>query len=358
MSGREVLVAGIRGELAGEITPALEEAGYTVLLVRETGNALEMIDGGFTGVVAVEVSGESCGKEGFIVKAGESGAREQIRIIALCGKSPSDLISEGADDFIIEPFFPEEFLQRVKVNHELLSLKSGGNSAPEKELLRAERFAAIKKLSSGVGHELKNPLASIKNAVFYLQNYVEIDDPDVKEFIGTLSDEVEVSDKILTELLEFSRKITFSIREFDIRQAAEDAAKAVSLPDNIELKFLEKSGDLKIRFDPGRLKQIFEYIFHNSCQAMPEGGSIKVEAFTEEENYFIRVSDTGPGLTPEALKNVFEPLYSSNPKGIGLGTSVVKHIVESFGGIISASNSETGGAVFEIRLPVPEGDSG
>jgi signal transduction histidine kinase len=109
--------------------------------------------------------------------------------------------------------------------------------------------------------------------------------------------------------------------------------------------------------DPTHLEQVLTNLVTNAYQAMPEGGTLTISARLENRMVSMGISDTGAGIAPDNMDKLFEPLFTTKPKGIGLGLAVCKNLVEANGGSIDAE-SETGkGTTFTVMLPVPEESS-
>lgn len=221
----------------------------------------------------------------------------------------------------------------------------------QQELLRSEKFATIGRLASSVAHELRNPLASLKNISYYLTKLGSFSgDEKAKRMLDILSHDVGRANKIVTDLLEFSRvkrinKAPTYVDEF-INKLLDHLATGESVRIERDLEHIEAN------IDPDRITQVLINLITNAKDAMPEGGAISVSARRKDECLDIRVKDTGCGMSEETANHIFEPLFTTKTKGLGLGLAIVKEIIEAHHGRISAESKKGEGTTFEIFLPI------
>ncbi len=227
----------------------------------------------------------------------------------------------------------------------------------QEQLIRSEKLAAIGQLAGGVGHELRNPLGAIKNAVYYIRGKVAKSElvqkePRVTEFLGIIDDEINSSEKIISDLLGFSRVGKPSVSPARIEKVIENALSRMPLPENIEL-IKKLDGDLpEVEIDTDQIRQVLVNILMNAVQAMPDGGKLAIGARVEDKFLDVVISDTGYGIPEEAVGKIFDPLFTTKAKGIGLGLAVCRSIIERHEGSIEVK-SETGkGTTFTIKLPL------
>ena len=220
------------------------------------------------------------------------------------------------------------------------------------ELVKKERLAVLGKLAGGVGHELRNPLGSIKNAAYFLNMVLEDLDPQVKESLQIIEEEVNSSEKIINDLLGYARPKPPNIRKVKINSIIQEVLSYTTIPENVEVINRLDATLPSILADPDQLKQVFGNIILNAIQAMPEGGQlfVKTEVQSQEE-ITISFTDTGVGISEEDLSKPFEPLYTTKAKGIGLGLAICKTIIEKHKGIIEVKSEIKKGSTFSIKLP-------
>jgi len=237
----------------------------------------------------------------------------------------------------------------------------------QEQMVRSEKLVAIGQLAGGVGHELRNPLGAIKNAVYFIRrklagSEVSRQQPRVMEFLDILDEEVEASNKIISDLLGFSRVGRPAVSPVFIDGVIADALKQVNVPDAVRVA-IKISADLgEIEIDPAQIKQVLQNIISNAVLAMPEGGDVVIAAVEKDNILELSVSDSGAGISEEFLGKIFDPLFTTRAKGIGLGLSVCKSIIERHEGRIEVTGGTGGGATFLIKLPMRanwrEGNSG
>lgn len=223
----------------------------------------------------------------------------------------------------------------------------------QEQLLRSERLAVLGQLAGGVGHELRNPLGAIKNAAYFLNMALEVTDPEVKETLGILEKEVDASEKIISSLLDFSRTSPPSRRKININDVVREVLSGTTVPENVEVTRQLDETLPPFLADPDQLGLVFGNIILNAIQAMPDGGSLSVTSESMDKKWVtVSVADTGLGIPEENLSKLFEPLFTTKAKGIGLGLAVTKTMVEAHGGTIEVQSEVGRGSTFTVRLPI------
>ncbi|MFO8050713.1 MAG: PAS domain S-box protein [Thermoplasmatota archaeon] len=222
----------------------------------------------------------------------------------------------------------------------------------ERERVRTERLRMIGKLAGGVGQELHNPLASIKNAIYFLRIALESSDPEVEEVLDILEAETSTSEHIIRELLDLAWPSTRNLMEVDIKETLEKALSESEVPDNIEVRFRPEGGPNVVISHPEKLFIVFFNIISNALEAMPHGGTLTIlSRCTDSDSVSIEFKDTGKGIPDEMIGKVFDPLFTTKAKGIGLGLYLSKSIIEGQGGIIKVQNNRKDGCDLTITLP-------
>ncbi len=251
----------------------------------------------------------------------------------------------------------EELEDRVKERTNKLEAANRGLRDAQEQLVRSEKLAAIGQLAGGVGHELRNPLGAIKNAVYYVRRKVAKSElvhsePRVIEFLDIVDDEIDSSNKIINDLLGFSRVGKPTVSPTRIEEVVEAALSLLPIPDNIEL-VMELAPDLpEIQVDPDQIQQVLVNVISNALQAMPEGGRLTTAAARNDGGIEIQISDTGCGMTGEIKEKIFDPLFTMKAKGIGLGLAVSKSIIDRHEGRIEVESQEGKGSTFTINIPL------
>ncbi len=221
----------------------------------------------------------------------------------------------------------------------------------QEQLIRREKLVILGQLAGGVGHELRNPLGVISNAVYFLQTVLTDADESTKESLEMISEEVRNSTKIISGLLDFSRTRLPDREEVAVSELVAEVLKKRPPLENVEV-ITEIAPDLPPVFvDPQQTGQVLGNLVTNAYQAMKEGGNLTISAQAEGGQVSLSVADTGCGIPPENMAKLFEPLFTTRTRGIGLGLAVSKSLVEANGGSIEVISKVGKGSTFTVRLP-------
>lgn len=215
-----------------------------------------------------------------------------------------------------------------------------------------ERVNAIGELAGMIGHDLRNPLTGISSAAYYLKRkYGSLMDEKGCAMIEVIEKDVNYSNKIISDLLEYSRPIQLDLQETSPKSAVAEAVSHVDFPKNIQLVDLAKSTPA-IKIDVDKMKRVFINLIKNAIDAMPKGGKLTITS--EKVNGAVKFSfaDTGTGISEENLKNLFGPLFTTKAKGMGLGLAICKRIVKAHGGRIVVESVVDKGTTFTITVPI------
>ncbi len=235
---------------------------------------------------------------------------------------------------------------------QLVEQKTQELKEAQEQLLKQEKLAILGQLAGGVGHELRNPLGVISNAVYFLQN--TLSGEITMTYLDIISSEVKRSEKIVSSLLDMSRVKALEKEEFGISMLIDDVVKREKKPDNIEIIKNIEDNLPYIFIDYRQISQVLHNIILNSYQAMPEGGRVLLEAYLRDNRIRISVKDTGCGIKKEYMDKIFEPLFTTKARGIGLGLTVCKNLMEINGGTITAESQEGLGSNFTLIFPLKE----
>ncbi|MGB9925293.1 MAG: ATP-binding protein [Candidatus Bathyarchaeales archaeon] len=215
-----------------------------------------------------------------------------------------------------------------------------------------ERSRAIRELAAMVGHDLRNPLTGISSAAQYLKKkYGSLIDERGQEMLEVIEKDVQYSNKIINDLLEYSTTIRLDLRETTPKSLVTEALSRIAIPKNIQL--IDSTQDtLKIKVDVDKMKRVFINLIKNAVEAMPKGGQLTITSEKVNGNVKFVFADTGMGISEKHLKRIFEPLFTTKARGMGLGLSICKRIVEAHGGKISVESVQNKGTTFTITLPI------
>lgn len=226
-------------------------------------------------------------------------------------------------------------------------------------LIRSEKLAAIGKLAASVAHELRNPLGVIKNSAYYLrdqltQSSMTSKNPNMDEFLNIIESEIRLSDKIIRDLLNFSLISKPITKSEDINAIIEYAISITNKPDNIRI-IMNLKPDMKLAIiDKYQIRQAFYNLILNSYQAMERGGTLEITSREHDGSIEVEFRDTGDGILEKDQDKIFDALYTTKAKGIGLGLAVTHDIIERHGGQIRLKSEVRKGTTFTVRLPIVE----
>ncbi len=225
---------------------------------------------------------------------------------------------------------------------------------------RAEQMKMVGIMAAGLAHEIKNPLAGIKISMEVLTEDSSLPEEDRNVINGVIK-EIKRIETLMKSLLEFARppKPQFtrvnvsSILETTINLSLKHGASSSRTANGMRIvKDFDRSLP-EIVADPVQLQQVFLNLLLNAAAAMPKGGTLTVRAAHNKEEGLIEisVSDTGSGIPEDIMDKIFQPFFTTQSKGTGLGLALSKQFVEQHGGTITAENNPSGGATFRILLP-------
>ena len=220
-------------------------------------------------------------------------------------------------------------------------------------LVRRERLAMLGQLSSGVGHELRNPLGVMTNAVYYLKTVLAQQPPNVHEYLDILTQQITLSEKIVGDLLDFARQKPPKRTPAPLREAVEGQVQRLGTRDGVRVDVVVPDDLPPVLVDPVHLGQIVLNLLTNALQAMDGSGQLRVTARREGTHNRLEVSDTGPGVAKDNREKIFEPLFTTKARGIGLGLAVSRTLARANGGDLTLVDEPLSrGATFCLSLPI------
>lgn len=228
----------------------------------------------------------------------------------------------------------------------------------QEQLLQSRKIAAIGTLTSGIAHELNNPINNIILTAEALQeDFRQLPQDEALAYIHDILAQADRASEIVKGLLDFSRSERPEFEPLAVSGVIDETLKLVR--NQVMLSGIQVEKDIPpeepmIYGDRKSLQQVFLNLFINAIQAMPDGGTLQIEVHTEDGQLKINVEDTGAGIEPEHLPHIFDPFYTTKEvgRGTGLGLSVTYGIIEKHGGHIEAHSHKGEGTMFTIFLPI------
>jgi signal transduction histidine kinase len=222
----------------------------------------------------------------------------------------------------------------------------------QSRLVQSERLAAIGEVAGMVGHDLRNPLAAIKNAAFFLRkkngnNF----DGTSNEMLVMIDRSVEHANDIVADLLDFSREIHLDFEEYLPQSLIDYVLLSVKVPPNIKIVQSSHS-QTSIWVDSNKIERVFTNLVKNAFEAMPNGGTLEISSRENGEAVEFLFADTGLGMSEDVLAKIFTPLFTTKAQGMGFGLAICKRMIEAHGGKIAVESSLNQGSKFIVSLPV------
>ncbi len=223
---------------------------------------------------------------------------------------------------------------------------------------RADRLATVGELAAGAAHEIRNPLTAVRSSLQYLES--KVTDETAKSLLATALRETSRINEIVSALLAFSRPAEIVRERLDLRETLAESLDLVAYQASRRniVVIRDFPAPLAVLGDGAQLKQLFLNLFLNAVEAMPSGGTLRMEGRRDETGKILAsVIDTGEGIPDDRLDRIFDPFYTTKPNGTGLGLSICYHIVKTHDGDIEVKSKEGRGTTMLVRLPpAPETD--
>ena len=222
----------------------------------------------------------------------------------------------------------------------------------QEQLLKTERIAAIGDLAGMIGHDLRNPLQGIAGATYYLRTRKNgsLDDKD-HAMLDTIERCVVYSNKIVNDLLEYSKEINLDIVETNPQSLVEDALRQFETPDSVEIVNQTQAKPTLV-IDKDKIERVFKNLIKNAFDAMPDGGKLTIKSERIKDMVVFSFEDTGIGMPEETLSKLWTPLFTTKAKGMGFGLAISKRIIEAHGGKITVESKLGRGSLFTVIFPL------
>ena len=247
-----------------------------------------------------------------------------------------------------------EFVKaEIKGNDEISDLgrdidrMSGELEKLNKEIIMSERLSSIGNLSSRMAHDLRNPLSVIKNSMEILNLRLNDNmDERVNHQLAMVGRAVSRMSHQIEDVLDFVNIAELKVQSSSIITILESAVLSTDIPKSITINLPKNSATALC--DPYRLEVVFSNLLKNASQAVKDSGEITIRIIDKNDDVFVEIEDSGPGILETNMEQIFEPLFTTKQTGTGLGLASCKSIIEKHGGTLSVRNMPT---VFTVQIP-------
>lgn len=350
----------------------LQKAGYEVFQAASGLDGLRQTHETWPDLILLDVSMPDM--DGFEVcqRIKSDPACQSILVVLLSGtfiksEKQAEGLDLGADGYIVYPVSPQELLARVRAflrlkkaedalrqhaGHleEMVAARTQELRAVQEQLMRREKLAMLGQISGSIAHELRGPLASISNAIYYLKMTLP-PDQNTLEYLQIINAEIHKSEQIISGLLSFTKTANIDRQPVVVFELVNAALENNPVPDGISMTRHIPDDLKKVYIDPQQISLVLDNLITNAYQAMPQGGKMTITAISHDKAVNLVIADTGSGITPENLTKIFEPLFTTKKNGIGLGLSLSKMLVEANGGAITVESEANQCSSFTLTLP-------
>jgi signal transduction histidine kinase len=239
----------------------------------------------------------------------------------------------------------------------VLLYRHRAKNAKSRNTIQQNQFEELAKLTGGLAHEIKNPLSTIKINLKLITEDAQAPETNPQRWlkkVNVVQKETDRLEQILDDFLRFIGKSELSTAPADINTLISDTADFYSpqaRAKNVTIRLGLAKNPIICKIDPDMIKQVILNLFINATQAMPEGGELIVRTDMIDKNAKIEISDTGTGIEPDKIDQIFQAYYTSRPGGSGLGLPIAKKIIDAHHGQISVNSQPSKGTSFSITLP-------
>lgn len=246
----------------------------------------------------------------------------------------------------------------------LLTLRDTGSALElEQELEVARRLAAIGRLTTNVGHEVKNPINAMVVHLELLRGKLAsaaFDRGSAQRHVEILADEMQRLDRVVETLADFSRPMDLDLREHDLRRVIDqtlELAGAEFKEHSVAIESESPPGEVPVRIDAELMRQALLNLLLNALQAMPSGGVVRISLRCDQRLAFVEIADNGEGIPASVLPRIFDLYFTTKPKGSGIGLAMTYRILQLHGGALDVRSnvdpaSPERGTTFTLRIPI------
>ena len=228
-----------------------------------------------------------------------------------------------------------------------------------KRLKDAERLATIGETALMIGHDLRNPLQAIVNTTYIAESKIEslsqqecdnAINQGLLQYLKTIDRQSEYMNKIVSDLQDYARPLMPETMEIALSSFVADVLAGMKIPEDVDVQ-TEIEDQLSWKVDPTMMARVLVNLVTNAIQAMPAKGTLIITAFGSEKGVVLNVEDEGVGIPPDLISKIFNPLFTTKSKGMGLGLVVARRMVEAQGGSLDLNSNAGKGTIAVIRMP-------
>ncbi|MGE0405746.1 MAG: PAS domain-containing sensor histidine kinase [Candidatus Korobacteraceae bacterium] len=268
---------------------------------------------------------------------------------------PQEIATDGGRRISLALDFIEERGERIGA---LLTMRDAESvHRLENEIELSRRLAAIGRLTSGVAHEVKNPINSIVIHLEVLKEKLQEMDPGARRHMDVISSEIQRLDRVVQTLVDFTRPVELRLVETDLRRVVEDVvllAGPEAERQGVAIRRSVPEHSLPARIDADLVKQALLNVVLNGVQAMPQGGELAIRAFRQDGVVSLAVHDQGPGIPPEVRDKIFNLYFTTKTKGSGIGLAMTYRVLQLHNGSVEFESRNGDGTTFWLRFPAAE----
>ncbi len=246
----------------------------------------------------------------------------------------------------------EELRRMNDILEERVTERTAELKKTQDELVRKEKLAAVGQLGGHIAHDLRNPLGTISNSIYFLNMKLKDADEKVRKHIKILEREIRTSERMISDMLDFYRVKPPVFELCDINGIISDQLDSYSFPDSVTVERSLAEGLPRVNVDPDQIRRVMLNLVDNGVGAMTEGGAMKIKSMLSGGTIEVTVTDSGSGVAKENLERIFEPLFTTKPKGIGLGLSIVKDLAEKNSATVECESEVGRGTSFTLHFAI------
>ena len=225
----------------------------------------------------------------------------------------------------------------------------------ENEIELSHRLASIGRLTSGVAHEVKNPINAIVVHLELLREKMREAQPDTRRHMDIISNEIHRLDRVVQTLIDFNRPIELRLKSTDLRRVLEDVAQlAAPEAEQNGVSIVTQLGTepLPVLIDYDLVKQAMDNVVLNGVQAMTDGGTLRITARRNDKAAMVEVRDAGPGIPPEIRDKIFNLYFTTKKTGSGIGLAMTYRVLQMHHGSLDFETELGRGTTFRLSLPL------